>query len=863
MRDVRGNVLQHVGRGLRNTRAVQGVLGSVVGRSRFGADSLSYVRSTMRTPAQLTKFLVIVTAAVWLAACGGSNGSGATEQPAGSPTTYALTVNVAGSGTVSSSPAGLACTNSCSGSFDQGSNVVLTAAPSTGYSFSGWSGACSGSGTCTVAMNSANTVTATFAQDSSSPGSATYSVSVAVSGGGTVSSVPGGINCGSVCSASFQSGSTVSLVAVAGAGQQFAGWSGDCSGTAGCSVAVSGARSVVALFTPTASGQFAARPYLFKADEVRLRAMISAGDPEATGTSSNNIGQPIGFLSLAQAAHANRGDYADVPTWHIALAGWLLNNTAMLQRARDEALAIVATAPSGDSGTGDVFQHVEDRILNVAAVADLAYGQFSATQLTQVANFVNGTLSNWDRQNVAFWPNDEPFNNYWQNGFLAHVVGGIATQGFNPQAATWRAGAESMASKFVNRATVGWSGPVQSEGHYYAGYVNHAFWAMELYDAALGTSYLAQSKFSPGAQLDLLMYQTRPHLLNFFEVGSEANDSAAPHTFLSVLYWHHLISSGRSTAQAQQAKAILSYAMSNTLTPRWAKAFANFYWSIRSVPTVTLSAKADRLYAAPTPGAGLIGVRSSAGFQTNARAALMFATHFGGGAAYSHANPDAPGFQWGDGADWLVTDPEYFNNSGIMAEAGSANLSDVSNIVTLDGHKQNPKGIQPRIVRAEDNRAAAPPHFYVQIDAQAYWNMTSTYRRDYVWLDDLRVVLVWDRIVGPPAKRWRLHIPSEPQVGGASLRYDVGSTSVVITDLLAPDSRPWQVERVLGVWRVSQSDPSSNYRSLKLLDLGGRVQVASVSRGSGWYEAALALDGRKLLVRFFEDGGHATVGQSQ
>ena len=43
-----------------------------------------------------------------------------------------------------------------------GNPVVLTATPDPGWSFTGWSGACSGTGTCTVAMNSDNAVTATF-----------------------------------------------------------------------------------------------------------------------------------------------------------------------------------------------------------------------------------------------------------------------------------------------------------------------------------------------------------------------------------------------------------------------------------------------------------------------------------------------------------------------------------------------------------------------------------------------------------------------------------------------------------------------------------------------------------------------------
>jgi hypothetical protein len=80
------------------------------------------------------------------------------------PNTYPLTVTRAGtaSGTVTSSPAGIDCDASCSALFDAGTAVTLTAAPASGSTFSGWSGACSGTGSCQVTMSTALSVTATF-----------------------------------------------------------------------------------------------------------------------------------------------------------------------------------------------------------------------------------------------------------------------------------------------------------------------------------------------------------------------------------------------------------------------------------------------------------------------------------------------------------------------------------------------------------------------------------------------------------------------------------------------------------------------------------------------------------------------------
>jgi uncharacterized repeat protein (TIGR01451 family) len=78
-----------------------------------------------------------------------------------------LTVTDAGrgSGSVVSNPGNINCGTTCSGNFAQGTAVALTATPAAGSVFSGWSGACTGSdpNNCSVAMNSAQSVTATFA----------------------------------------------------------------------------------------------------------------------------------------------------------------------------------------------------------------------------------------------------------------------------------------------------------------------------------------------------------------------------------------------------------------------------------------------------------------------------------------------------------------------------------------------------------------------------------------------------------------------------------------------------------------------------------------------------------------------------
>ncbi len=78
------------------------------------------------------------------------------------PATFTLSVSKTGPGTVTSSPPGINCGSDCSESYAEGTVVTLTATPNKNFRFLGWGGAASGIGPCTVPMNAAKSVTATF-----------------------------------------------------------------------------------------------------------------------------------------------------------------------------------------------------------------------------------------------------------------------------------------------------------------------------------------------------------------------------------------------------------------------------------------------------------------------------------------------------------------------------------------------------------------------------------------------------------------------------------------------------------------------------------------------------------------------------
>jgi Divergent InlB B-repeat domain len=160
---------------------------------------------------------------------------------------FALTVTVGGSGkgTVSSASPGISCPASCSATFDPGTQVELSATPGDHTRFVGWSGGCTAD-PCVVTMSSAQTVVAKFvAQDFVS-----VVIQKVAKGAGVVTSRPAGIVCPGHCSATFERGTRVQLVAAATKNSAFNGWTGSCSGKGACVFDAAPGRAVIASFGP-------------------------------------------------------------------------------------------------------------------------------------------------------------------------------------------------------------------------------------------------------------------------------------------------------------------------------------------------------------------------------------------------------------------------------------------------------------------------------------------------------------------------------------------------------------------------------------------------------------------------------------
>jgi hypothetical protein len=154
---------------------------------------------------------------------------------------------------------GVAPPETCSKAYGWKTQVLLTVTPDPGSTFTGWSGACSGTGTtCRLTMTQSRSVKASFGGQGTP--SFTLNISGSGTGSGTVSSQAGlspAISCsitsGSAasvgCSATYLQGTAVTLTTVPAAGHTFDGWSGDCAGTAPCSLTMNASHAAAAILS--------------------------------------------------------------------------------------------------------------------------------------------------------------------------------------------------------------------------------------------------------------------------------------------------------------------------------------------------------------------------------------------------------------------------------------------------------------------------------------------------------------------------------------------------------------------------------------------------------------------------------------
>ena len=164
-------------------------------------------------------------------------------------------------------------------------------------------------------MTAARSVTATF---NAVP--VNYTLSVSKSGSGTVSGT--GISCGTTCSASYASGTNVTLTATPAAGYTFGGWGGACAGST-CTVSMTKAQSVSATFNADSGSAkpsvvFSSNPTQYQ----RVTATISWGP----GTIPSTAAMALNDANLLTFTTTNRTTTAVFMPQLAGAKSWVLKS---------------------------------------------------------------------------------------------------------------------------------------------------------------------------------------------------------------------------------------------------------------------------------------------------------------------------------------------------------------------------------------------------------------------------------------------------------------------------------------------------------------------------------------------------------
>jgi hypothetical protein len=134
----------------------------------------------------------------------------------------ALALEITGNGTVTSQPTGIDCGNDCLEDYTNDTEVTLTPMPDIDWRFEGWAGDCDSEGY--VFVNSKKSCEAIFVEANAEP----FTLNIAITGEGSVTSEPTGIDCGTICSKDYATGLEVALNATPDNGWEFEGWRGHC-----------------------------------------------------------------------------------------------------------------------------------------------------------------------------------------------------------------------------------------------------------------------------------------------------------------------------------------------------------------------------------------------------------------------------------------------------------------------------------------------------------------------------------------------------------------------------------------------------------------------------------------------------------
>jgi len=481
---------------------------------------------------------------------------------------------------------------------------------------------------------------------------------------------------------------------------------------------------------------------------------------------------------------------------------------------------------------GDSYLQVGEMIGDLALVYDWCSTTLTSSQRSRwiayanqaVSNVWNPTTASWGGKTATWtgWATDDPGDNYYYSFTRATMLFGLATQGENPQAASWIAKLnERIVGRLIPYMTAEQADGGSREGTGYGVALRNLFELYALWQWSTGES-LADLTPHTRASILTAISQIVPTLDRKLPIGDQSRDSTAALFDYERSYMLELVALYPAAPESARALALLAASS----VPSMQSGFMLGYDVVfaPSVAPVPLDLPLVR-YAS---GIGQINARSSW-----AKTATMLSM-IAGPYTQSHAHQDQGSLMIYKGG-WMAYDAVIASKGGVVQSGSLVGLPEAHSLVRLGAVGSCPQksGTTSRVFTLR----SGPGYMFASIDLTAAYagnpNVVLV-ARQILWLQP-DVFIVQDHVVTTPslAQTWQLVVPTQPVIAGAVATVTAGGHTMTVTRV-APAAGQWTTfdfrtnSDFTGAWRLDCAQPG-----------GDRTQPG----GDRTYVTVIALDG--------------------
>lgn len=593
---------------------------------------------------------------------------------------------------------------------------------------------------------------------------------------------------------------------------------------------------------------------------------------------------------------------------------------------------------------------------HVGCILDLCYDLLSSSERTQAANFLKNFFDSIQRYTANTWPGPDDkffftFSNFWASQYKAQSIIPIVTKNIltNTDNSAMLTLLLERQAQYQEQSRLPKHQSVRSmESAWYSPLSISHFEGNLFLDNVYGSNFNTQKQFTFDNVIKHHMLSVNPAINRHMQRGDQPTFYTSKNPPIGSSDWRMLMiasyfaetaSLGRQARQfvvdtfsSKPAADPMGVQYSDNGKPSWLDfdggAFLQFYYRDASFSTEAISNFTTRYHENPLPGSGQTFIRSAGTYAIGGtgRSALV-ENHWWpvvkSQSSVVHSVAAAGTFLWYQSDDEIVLDPNSFSYTGFLGKVSHGlPYPDWFNLVTLDSESgyldigEPPWSAPPtstylakpilggantpRYIARVNASGAGVPYYFQSLDLTGYFLNPTKYIRQFVWLDDLQVLVLHDQVNTGLAdtKTWRLHVYGAPTIAGSTVTTTTrNGSAVVIRDLTSNGSfasldlykyydpntegqlptryspafalnDSLSVALPIGtrlfetrhhIYRITQPFSGNSLYSCKVISVNGRCTAASQAAIAGGIRVTMTINGATRTVDVFDNGSNPTV----